>query len=81
MNNVYFVHQIYHNKTTDTWSKGIVIKDTPNANNEAAALQTYHAYLGAYGYGNNADIDYVYCRITAANNSREPIEEEWEASN
>ena len=80
MNNVYFVHQIYHNKTTNQWTKGIVIKDSPEIDNEAAALQTYHAYLGAYAYGNNADIDYVYCRMTAANNSREPIEEEWEAS-
>ena len=81
MNNVYFVHQIYHNKTTDTWNKGIVIKDNPSTNNEEAALQTYHAYLGAYAYGNNADIDYVYCRISSANNRREPIEEEWEAAN
>lgn len=80
MNNVYFVHQIQHNKTTGQWTKGIVIKNTPDIDNEAAALQTYHAYLGAYGYGNNADIDYVYCRLTAANNSREPLEEEWEAS-
>ena len=80
MNNVYFVHQIQHNKTTNQWTKGIVIKDNPEIDNEAAALQTYHAYLGAYGYGNNADIDYVYCRLTAMNNAREPIEEEWEAS-
>ena len=77
MDNVYFVQQAYHNKTTDTWNKGIVIKDSPNADNEAAALQTYHAYLGAYGYGNNADIDYVYCRLTSAVNAREPMEEIW----
>ena len=81
MDNVFFVQQAYHNKTTDTWNKGIVIKADPNANNEAAALQTYHAYLGAYGYGNNADIDYVYCRITSATNAREPIEEIWMAEN
>lgn len=79
MTNVYFVHQIQHNKTTGQWTKGIVIKDTQGADNEAAALQTYHAFLGAYGYGNNADIDYVYCRLTSANNSREPLEEMWEA--
>lgn len=79
MNNVYFVHQAYHNKTTDTWSKGIVVKSDPTKNNEEAALQAYHAYLGAYAYGNNADIDYVYCRITAAGGGREPVEEEWEA--
>lgn len=79
MTNVYFVHQIYHNKTTGQWSKGIVIKDDPEVNNEESALQTYHAYLGAYAYGNNADIDYVYCRISAAGGVREPIEEEWQA--
>lgn len=79
MNNVYFVHQIQHNKSTDTWTKGIVIKADANTDNEAAALQAYHAYLGAYGYGNNADIDYVYCRISAAGGVREPIEEEWQA--
>lgn len=80
MNNVYFVHQIYHNKTTGQWSKGIVVKDNPAINNEEAALQAYHAYLGAYAYNNNADIDYVYCRISAAGNAREPIEEEWQAT-
>ncbi len=80
MNNVYFVHQIYHNKTNNTWSKGIVVKDDPEKNNEEEALQAYHAYLGAYAYGHSADIDYVYCRITAANNTREPVEETWDGS-
>ena len=80
MNNVYFVHQIQHNKSTDTWTKGIVIKANANTDNEAAALQAYHAFLGAYGYGNNTDIDYVYCRMTAAGNTREPLEEEWQAT-
>ena len=80
MKNVYFVNQAYHNKTTDTWSKGFVVKADPDVDNEAAALQTYHAYLGAYGYGNNADIDYVYCRIRAVGNEREPVEEEWFAA-
>lgn len=77
MNNVYFVHQVSHNKTNDTWTKGIVVKSDPSKDNEAGALQTYHAYLGAYGYGNNADIDYVYCQLTAADNSREPMSETW----
>lgn len=79
MKNVYFVHQVQHNKTTNTWTKGIVIKADEGVDNEAAALQTYHAFLGAYGYGNNADIDYVYCRLTAADHMREPLEESWEA--
>lgn len=79
MKNVYFVHQVQHNKTNDTWTKGIVIKADADKDNEAAALQAYHSYLGAYGYGNNANIDYVYCRLTAADHMREPMEESWEA--
>jgi len=77
MDNVYFVHQVQHNKTTNTWTKGIVVKADPDKNNEDAALQAYHAYLGAYGYGNSPDIDYVYCRLTAANRLRDPLEEMW----
>ena len=80
MKNVYFVNQAYHNKTTDTWTKGFVVKADPDVDNEAAALQTYHAYLGAYGYGNNADVDYVFCRLCDADGSREPMEEHWEES-
>ena len=80
ISNVYFVHQVQHNKTNDTWTKGIVVKADANTDNEAAALQSYHAYLGAYGYGNNPDIDYVYCRLTAAGGIREPLEEEWQAT-
>ena len=78
--NVYFVHQVQHNKTNDTWTKGIVVKSDPDKDNQAAALQAYHAYLGAYGYGNNADIDYVYCRLTSASGTREPLEEYWSES-
>ena len=81
MNNAYFVQQAYHNKTTGQWSKGIVVKDAEGVDNEAAALQSYHAYLGAYGYGNNADIDYVYCRLVSATGARDPIEEIWIAPN
>lgn len=77
MNEVYFVLQAYHNKTNDTWNKGIVIKNAENADNKAAALQTYHSYLGAYAYGNNADIDYVYCAVMSATHSCELIEETW----
>ena len=80
MKNVYFINQAYHNKTTDTWTKGFVVKADPDVDNEAAALQTYHAYLGAYGYGNNADVDYVFCRLCDADGSREPMEEHWEES-
>lgn len=79
MYNVFFVHQVQHNKTTGQWTKGIVVKAEPDADNEAAALQTYHSYLGAYGYGNNPDIDYVYCRMDSASDWRAPLEEKWEA--
>lgn len=79
MTNVYFVEQVQHNKTTGQWTKGVVVKADANTDNEAAALQTYHAYLGAYGYGNNADIDYVYCHLRCVDNTREPLEEEWNA--
>ena len=81
MTNVYFISQAYHNKTNDTWTKGLVVKSDPAVDNEAAALQSYHAYLGAYGYGNNPDIDYVYCRLTSADDTREPLEEYWDGSN
>ena len=46
--NVYFIHQIKHNKTTGLWDKGIVVKSDANTNNREAALQAYHSYLG-YG--------------------------------
>jgi hypothetical protein len=55
----YFLHQIKHNKATDTWDKGIVIKDTLEQ-----AEQGFHAYLGAYAYGYNQDTDYVQVLIT-----------------
>lgn len=81
MNNVYFVHQIKHNKTNDTWDKGIVVKADPEKDNQAEALQTYHSYLGAYGYGHDTNIDYVYCQLTSADGVREPLFETWSAPN
>jgi len=55
----FFLHQVKHIKTNNTWDKGIVIKDTWDA-----AKQGYHAYLGAYAYGNQADTDYVQVEVT-----------------
>jgi len=63
----YFLHQIKH--TGDTWDKGIVIKDTWDA-----IRQSYHAYLGAYAYGYNADTDYVQAEITDMAGNRLLIE-------
>lgn len=54
---MYFLHQIKHTK--NAYDKGIVIKDTFEA-----AKQGYHAYLGAYAYGQNADTDFVSCMIS-----------------
>lgn len=53
----YFLHQIKH--TSGTYDKGIVVKETLSD-----ALQSYHAYLGAYGYGHDANTDFVSCMIT-----------------
>lgn len=57
MENKYFLHQI--KRTNGTFDKGIVVKDSYEA-----AIQSYHAYLGAYAYGQNADTDFVDCMIT-----------------
>lgn len=53
----YFLHQI--KRTSGTFSKGIVVNDTFDQ-----AKQSYHAYLGAYAYGHEANTDYVSCMIT-----------------
>lgn len=62
MVNAYFMHRIKHDKTKEenaAWDKGIEVHATVDS-----AKQSYHAYLGAYAYGHNADIDYVSCEIT-----------------
>ena len=57
MQNAYFLHQIKH--TGGNFDKGIVVKETFEA-----ARQSYHAYLGAYAYGQQAETDFVSCMIT-----------------
>ena len=57
MENKFFMHQIKH--TNGTIDKGIVVKDTYEG-----AKQSYHAYLGAYAYGQNVETDFVSCMIT-----------------
>lgn len=52
----FFLVQI--KRTNDVIEKGVVVKD-----NFDAAKQSYHAYLGAYAFGNNADTDYVLVQI------------------
>lgn len=56
MEKKYFLHQIKRNN--GTIDKGIVVKDSFEA-----AKQGYHAYLGAYAYGQDANTDYVSCMI------------------
>lgn len=53
----YFLHQI--KGKDNTVDKGIVVKDTYDA-----ALQGYHAYLGAYAYEHDPNTDFVSCMIT-----------------
>ena len=60
MDNKFFLHQI--KRTSGSIDKGIVVKDT-----YVAAKQGYHAYLGAYAYGQHASTDYVSCMITDVN--------------
>ena len=53
----FFLHQI--KRTDGLYDKGIVVKDSYEA-----AKQSYHAYLGAYAYNQNAKTDYVSVAIT-----------------
>ena len=53
----YFLTQI--KRTNEIFEKGCVVKDTLDE-----VKQSYHAYLGAYAYGNNKDTDYVQCVVT-----------------
>lgn len=69
MDNKFFLHQI--KRTSGTIDKGIVVKDTFEG-----AKQSYHAYLGAYAYGQNADTDFVSCEITDTYGAR-LMEETW----
>ena len=70
----HFMHRIKHDTSKEgsaAWDKGIEVHDTPES-----AKQSYHAYLGAYAYGHDANIDFVSCEITDANGLVE-IKETW----
>ena len=54
----YFFHDIKGQKG-EIVKKGITVKDSFEA-----AKQSYHAYLGAYAYGNEADTDFVSVMVT-----------------
>ena len=69
METKFFLHQI--KRTNGTIDKGIVVKDSYEA-----AKQGFHAYLGAYAYGQNADTDFVSCEITDSYGAR-LMDETW----
>lgn len=56
MEEKYFLVQIQ--RKNEDYTKGVVVKDSLDG-----AKQSFHAYLGAYGYGNDATIDYVQCMV------------------
>lgn len=58
----FFMARIKHNSTNDAWDKGVEVKDSLDD-----ARQSFHAYLGAYGYGHDAGTDYVQCAILDIN--------------
>ena len=74
MNN-YFLVQI--KRTNDVIEKGVVVKDSYDD-----ACQSYHAYLGAYAFGKDANTDYVLVHILNSDGLglkgevwRKPVEE------
>lgn len=54
--NKFFLVQV--KRTNGTIEKGVVVKDTYDD-----ACQSYHAYLGAYAFGKDANTDYVMVQI------------------
>ena len=70
MENKFFMHRI--KRTNGAFDKGIEVKDTYEA-----ALQSYHAYLGAYAYGQDKDTDFVSCMITEAGSMVILKHEQW----
>ena len=48
-------------RSNGTVEKGVEVKDTLDD-----ARQSYHAYLGAYAYGHDANTDYVLVQILNA---------------
>ena len=54
----WFLSQIKR-ATDGTYTKGVVVHDSYNN-----ALNGFHAYFGAYGYGRDANCDYVACFVS-----------------
>lgn len=55
----WFLSQIQRNKETGEFTKGVVIHASKDD-----ALNGFHAYFGAYGYGKNTNVDYVACFVS-----------------
>ena len=55
---VYFLTQA--KRTNGNIEKGCVVKNTLDE-----CKQAFHAYMGAYAYGHDANTDYVLTRITS----------------
>lgn len=70
MENKFFMHQI--KRTNGVFDKGIVVKDDYDG-----AKQSYHAYLGAYAYGHDANTDFVSCMITDMLSNMVLMDEIW----
>ena len=67
----FFLHQI--KLTNGNYDKGIVVKDTFED-----AKQAYHAYMGAYAYGHDANTTMVSCLITDSYGAfMNPFNETW----
>lgn len=54
----FFLSQIKR-ATDGTYTKGVVVHDSKDN-----ALNGFHAYFGAYGYGKDANCDYVACFVS-----------------
>ena len=55
----WFLSQIYRNKKTGEFTKGVVVHASKDD-----ALNGFHAYFGAYGYGKDTSVDYVACFVS-----------------
>lgn len=53
----FFLHQIQ--RKNGNFTKGIVVHNSLNA-----ALQGFYAYMGAYGFEHDPEIDFVECMVT-----------------
>lgn len=61
MENKYFLSQVKRELKDGEWvyTKGVAVHNT-----KESALNGFHAYFGAYGYGKDASCDYVACFVS-----------------